>query len=84
MVAFKEKNGRYFLMGMNKNKISYFKKCFTRYYNYYKEWFVFSSINDKKYATFTKCIKFCRGKYISEEEFLNLKKEHLEIIKEAV
>ncbi len=84
MAAFKDKNGRYFLMGMNKNKISYFKKRFTKYYNYYKEWFVFSSTNDKKYATFTKCIKSCRGKYISEEEFLKLKKEHQAIIKEAV
>lgn len=84
MATFKDKNGRYFLMGMNDKKVSYFKSRFSKYPDYYKEWFTFTSHDDAKYANFTKCVKACRGRFISKDEFMKLKKEYNIKLKEAV
>lgn len=84
MAALRDKNGHYFLMGMNSTKVAYFKKLFTKNQSFYKEWFTFISYDDTKYANFTKCVKACRGRFISKDEFMDLKKEYNIKLKEAV
>lgn len=74
MASFKNNNGKYFLMSMNKNKIKYFIDKFEKYPDYYREWFMFKSTDDTKYAKYSKCIKVCRGYYISNDEYEECKK----------
>ena len=76
VAAFLDKEGRYFLMCMNPNKVDYFKKRFNQYADFYKEYIMFTSKDDVKYATFSKCTKNCRGRFISKADYEKLKAEN--------
>ena len=62
-----------FQFAINKNYLGYYFNKFETYASYYQNAFVFTSIDDKKYAHYTKCRKSVRGYDISFDEFNNLR-----------
>lgn len=70
LAAFKDgNNGRYFVFGMNKNYLDYYKRYFQNYPKHYTNAFMFTSTDDVKYAHYSECRRSIRGYYVSKEEF---------------
>lgn len=84
LAAFKMKDGRYFLMCMNPKKVSFFERHFNASPSYYVDWFTFVSHDDKKYATYNKCVSRIRGYYIGQKEYEKLKQENVQTLSIAV
>lgn len=66
-------SGNYFQFAINKNYLEYYFKKFETYASHYRNVFVFTSTDDKKYAHYTKCRKSVSGYYISFDEFNRLR-----------
>lgn len=82
LAAFRDKNGKYFLMRYNPKYKSVFIKRFTRYNDYYMDVVWFTSEDNAKYAMFSECRKSVRGFYISKQEYYTLKEKYA--VREAV
>jgi hypothetical protein len=67
-------SGKYFQFAINKNYLEYYFKKFETYASHYRNVFVFTSTDDKKYAHYAKCRKSVRGYYITKKEFDTLRK----------
>lgn len=66
-------SGNYFQFAINKNYLEYYFKKFETYASHYRNVFVFTSTDDKKYAHYTKCRKSVSGYYIGFDEFNRLR-----------
>lgn len=66
-------SGKYFQFAIDKNYLEYYFNWFKTYPSHFRDVFVFTSTDDKKYAHFVKCRKSVRGYYIGFEEFNNLR-----------
>lgn len=77
LAAFKDgNNGKYFIFGMNKNYLEYYKRYFQNYPKHYLDAVVFTSTDDTKYAHFSECRRGIRGYYISKEEYISAKENN--------
>jgi len=68
-------SGKYFQFAINKNYLEYYFKKFETYVSHYRNVFVFTSTDDKKYAHYPKCRKSVRGYYITKKEFDTLREK---------
>lgn len=66
-------SGNYFKFAINKKYLEYYFKKFETYASHYRNVFVFTSTDDKKYAHYTKCRKSVSGYYIGFDEFNRLR-----------
>ena len=71
--CFKNYEGKYFCFKMNKNYLEYYKSRFEYSPRSFKNPFIFTSMDDKKYAHMRECRKGFWGKFISHEEFETLR-----------
>lgn len=64
---------KYFRFRINPKYLDYYMDRFDKYSNHFRDVFVYTSNDDKKYAHYATCYKSVRGWYISKEEFDTLR-----------
>lgn len=82
LVAFKDSRDKYFLMRYDPTRKGGYLKKFAKYSYHYKMPVWFTSTDNRKYASFTKCRTGVRGRFITEQEYLSLKERYA--VREAV
>lgn len=83
VICYKARNGRYFQFVINKNYLSYYVDMIENNPYHFREAYIFTSTDDKRFAHYPACRNGVRGYYIEQNVF-NEQKANERVINQFV